>query len=82
MTVWRTRDGGDRWEPLRNGLPQENAYLCVYRGAMMTDDHDPAGVYVGTSTGQIFASRDGGDSWSLIADYLPPVLSLTVATDA
>ncbi len=81
MTIWRTRDGGDSWEPLRCGLPQENAYLCVYRGAMATDGHDPAGVYVGTSTGQVFASRDGGDSWSLIADYLPPVLSLTAASD-
>ncbi len=79
--VWRSRDAGESWESLSNGLP-ENAYLVVLRGAMATDTCENAGIYVGTSTGQIFASRDGGDSWYLLADYLPPVYSLeTIVID-
>jgi photosystem II stability/assembly factor-like uncharacterized protein len=47
---------------------------------MCTDTHDPCGVYVGTNTGQVFASRDGGDSWELIADFLPSIYSVEAAT--
>ena len=75
FVVWRSRDAGETWEPLTNGLP-DPAYLVALRGAMTTDDCSDAGIYVGTSTGQIFASRDGGDSWYLLADYLPPIYSL------
>jgi photosystem II stability/assembly factor-like uncharacterized protein len=79
MALWRSRDGGDSWEALRNGLPQRNAYLSALRSAMTVDHEDAAGVYIGTSTGQIFYSRDEGDSWALLADFLPPVLSLETA---
>jgi photosystem II stability/assembly factor-like uncharacterized protein len=79
VTVWRSRDGGDNWEPLRHGLPQGNAYLASYRQAMTTDKEDSAGVYLGTTTGQIFYSPDSGDHWELLADFLPPVLSLETA---
>lgn len=82
MTVWRSRDGGDSWQPLRCGLPQQGAYLSAMRSAMCTDGRDRAGIYIGTSTGQIFASRDDGDSWSLLADYLPPILSLEIGETA
>jgi photosystem II stability/assembly factor-like uncharacterized protein len=76
VAVWRTRDGGDHWETLRNGLPQENAFLCVLRQAMATDRLSPAGVYFGTSSGALFASRDEGDSWTCIAQHLPVILSV------
>lgn len=75
LVVWRSRDAGESWEPLTNGLP-ERSYLVILRDAMTTDTLGDAGIYFGTSTGQIFASRDGGDSWYLLADYLPPIYSL------
>src|SRR5207237_8912797 len=69
--VWRTRDGGSSWTDLRNGLPQENAHLGVLRQAMVIETQDAPGVYFGTSTGQVFASADEGETWSEIASYLP-----------
>ena len=77
--VWRTRDGGSSWQDLRKGLPQENAHLGVLRQAMTIDSHDTPGVYFGTSTGQVFASADAGESWSEIASYLPAISSVEVA---
>ncbi|MDX9860970.1 MAG: exo-alpha-sialidase, partial [Rhodospirillales bacterium] len=73
--VWRTRDGGANWQALRRGLPQKDVYFGVLRQAMATDRLEPAGVYFGTNTGQLFASADEGESWSRVAEYLPPVLS-------
>jgi photosystem II stability/assembly factor-like uncharacterized protein len=77
--VWRTRDAGESWQRLEQGLPQRDAYLGVLRAAMSMDGLDQPGLYFGTSTGQIFASTDDGDSWSEIASYLPPVWSVEVA---
>jgi photosystem II stability/assembly factor-like uncharacterized protein len=77
--VWTTRDGGTTWRDLRAGLPQERAYVGVLREAMGTDPLDPAGVYFGTSTGQLFASADEGETWRLIADLLPPIWSVDTA---
>jgi hypothetical protein len=74
--VWRTRDRGDTWQALRDGLPQENVFFGVLRQAMTTDRLDPAGVYFGTSNGVVFASADEGDSWAPIAQNLPTVLSV------
>jgi photosystem II stability/assembly factor-like uncharacterized protein len=74
--VWRTRDGGDHWHALRDGLPQANAYFAVLRQAMATDRLDPAGVYFGTNSGSVFASADEGESWTQIAQHLPTVLSV------
>jgi len=74
--VWRTRDGGDSWEAMRHGLPQANAFFAVLRQAMATDRLDPAGVYFGTSSGALFASRDEGESFSQIAQHLPTILSV------
>ena len=77
--VYRTRDGGRNWEALTKGLPQERAYLHVMREGMATDSLDPCGIYVGTTAGQIFYSRDDGDSWRLLVENLPPINSIKVA---
>jgi photosystem II stability/assembly factor-like uncharacterized protein len=74
--VWRTRDRGESWEALRDGLPQHNTFFGVLRQAMATDRLDPAGVYFGTNTGALFASGDEGDSWTCIAQHLPPIHSV------
>src|SRR5574341_327182 len=78
FSVWRSRDSGNSWQRLTDGLPQR-AHLVSLREAMATDTLDEAGIYVGTSTGQVFFSRDAGDHWELLADYLPPVLSVEAA---
>ena len=78
-TVWRTRDAGSSWQPMRNGLPQENAHLGVLRQGMTIDKHDVPGLYFGTSTGQVFASADEGETWNEIASYLPSISSVDVA---
>ena len=80
LRVYRSRAGGDEWEPLTAGLPQENCYVNVLRDAMAVDTLDACGVYFGTTGGQVYASRDGGDHWSPIVRDLPAVLSLEVQT--
>jgi photosystem II stability/assembly factor-like uncharacterized protein len=77
--VWRTRDAGSSWQRLERGLPQRDAYLGVLREGMAIDAFDTPGLYFGTSTGQLFASADEGESWSEIASYLPPIWSVEVA---
>lgn len=79
LRVYRTRNGGKKWDSLTKGLPQSGAFFGVYREAMHTDTLDPAGIYFGTNTGKIFASRDDGDSWYALADNLPPVFSISVS---
>jgi photosystem II stability/assembly factor-like uncharacterized protein len=74
LRVYRTRNAGDSWEALESGLPQKDAYETVVRDAMSADSHDPAGIYFGTRSGKLFASADGGDSWTRVADSLPPVV--------
>lgn len=78
--VYRSRNAGADWEPLTNGLPQRNAYLHVMREGMATDSMEECGIYIGTTTGQIFYSRDDGDTWELLIDYLPPINSVDAAT--
>ena len=77
--VFRSRNGCGDGEALTNGLPQKNAYLHSMREGMATDNLDPCGVYVGTTNGQIFYSRDEGDRWELLIDNLPPINSVEVA---
>lgn len=76
--VWRSKNGGENWERITTGLP-EKAHVVVLREAMVADNLEPAGLYAGTDTGQLFYSRDDGDSWEVLADFLPPILSLEVA---
>jgi len=78
--VARSRDGGKTWKLLTRGLPQRNAHLLVLRESLAADSRSPAGVYAGTTTGEIFHTADGGESWHVLAQYLPPVISLSVAS--
>ena len=78
FTVYRSRDGGDSWEPLRKGLPQENAYMGVLRSALDVDHRDPCGIYLGTTAGTIYLSADGGDAWTRFPATLPRILSVEV----
>jgi photosystem II stability/assembly factor-like uncharacterized protein len=78
-SVWRTRDAGSTWQRLDDGLPQRDAHLGVLREGMAIDALDVPGLYFGTSTGQVFASANEGESWTEIASYLPPIASVEVA---
>jgi hypothetical protein len=77
--VWRTRDAGSSWQRLDDGLPQKDAYVGVLREGMAIDSYDTPGLYFGTSTGQLFASADEGETWTEIASYLPGITSVEVA---
>ena len=78
--VYRSRTGGNEWEALTNGLPQQDCYVNILRDAMAVDKLDQCGVYFGTTGGQVYASADSGDNWTAIASNLPPVLSVEVQT--
>jgi len=80
LRVYRSRSGGQEWEPLSNGLPQRHCYVNVLRDAMAVDALDPCGVYFGTTGGQVYASPDGGNTWAPIVRDLPSVVSVEVQT--
>ena len=80
LRVYRSRSGGNEWEPLTKGLPQSDCYVNVLRDAMCVDNLDACGVYFGTTGGQVYASTDGGDHWNPIVRDLPAVLSVEVQT--
>jgi len=80
LRVYRSKTGGNEWEPLTKGLPQENCYVNVLRDSMSVDSLDPCGVYFGTTGGQVYGSNDGGDSWNAIVRDLPAVLSVEAQT--
>lgn len=79
LRVYRTRDAGERWTAMTEGLPQQHAYVTVLREAMCTDALDPCGVYVGTSSGHLFASANRGEQWRLVAGFLPRILAVNAA---
>lgn len=76
--VWRSRDGGETWQDMREGLPQVSCYFTVLRQAMALDGRDSVGVYFGTNTGSVFASFDEGEQWHEIARHLPTIFSVEV----
>jgi photosystem II stability/assembly factor-like uncharacterized protein len=80
LNVYRSRSGGEEWQPLTNGLPQSNCYVNVLRDAMSVDALDSCGVYFGTTGGQVYVSADSGDNWQTIVHDLPAVLSVEVQT--
>ncbi|GID98334.1 sialidase family protein [Amorphoplanes digitatis] len=78
--VFRSTDGGDTWQPQQAGLPTEPFHVCVLRDAMCADDAEPVGVYFGTRSGEVFASRDEGETWSTVVAHLSDVLCVRAAT--
>jgi photosystem II stability/assembly factor-like uncharacterized protein len=80
--VWRSRDAGESWEALDQGLPTEGFYTAVMRDAMCADDCDATGVYFGSRDGSLFASNDAGEAWRQIAAHLPDVLCVRAAVIA
>ncbi len=80
LRVFRSRSGGNEWEPLTKGLPQQDCYVNVLRDAMAVDALDACGIYFGTTGGQVYGSADDGDTWDAIVRDLPPVLSVEVQT--
>jgi hypothetical protein len=80
LRVYRSRCGGNEWEPLTNGLPQQHCYVNVLRDAMSIDSLESCGVYFGTTGGQVYVSPDSGDTWQPIVRDLPSVMSVEVQT--
>jgi len=80
LAVWRSDDGGAAWRELNKGLPSRGSYQNVLREAMAVDQQPTAGIYFGTATGQLCGSLDEGESWQVIAEWLPPIYSVEVAT--
>ena len=79
LRVYRTTDGGVSWTGLDRGLPQGDAFLTVLRDGLAADRLDPTGLYLGTRTGEVYASADAGESWRELARHLPPVLVVKTA---
>ena len=77
--VYVTNDAGESWKRLDKGLPERQAWWTVFRQAMAADRHDPVGLYFGTTSGEIWISRDEGKEWSFLAAHLPRILSVEVA---
>ena len=80
LRVYRSKSGGNEWEPLTKGLPQQDCYVNVLRDAMAVDTMEDCGIYFGTTGGQVYCSPNGGDSWNPIVRDLPAVLSVEVQT--
>ncbi|MBX8632117.1 MAG: exo-alpha-sialidase [Thermoplasmata archaeon YP2-bin.285] len=78
FSVWASDNEGKEWFPLNSGIP-EVSYYDVLREGMKADGEDPCGVYFGTTTGQLYQTRNGGDTWSSISDGLPPIYSVEVS---
>jgi photosystem II stability/assembly factor-like uncharacterized protein len=74
--VWASDDAGRSWSPMGAGLPRRS-YYNVLREGMASDMEDPCGIYFGTTTGQLYGSRNCGKQWELIADGLPPIYSVS-----
>jgi photosystem II stability/assembly factor-like uncharacterized protein len=74
--IWGSEDSGKTWAPLSSGLPR-HSYYNVLREGMASDKEDPCGIYFGTTTGQLYGSRNAGGRWEMIADGLPPIYSVS-----
>jgi hypothetical protein len=80
LQVFRSRTGGNEWEPLTKGLPQKDCYVNILRDAMSVDTLDNCGIYFGTTGGQVYCSPNAGNTWTAITHDLPAVLSIEAQT--
>jgi photosystem II stability/assembly factor-like uncharacterized protein len=80
LRVYRTRNAGESWEALTEGLPQEDAFETILRDNMKADANDPTGLYFGTRSGKLFGSNNGGESWTAISEGLPAITCVKTAT--
>ncbi len=71
--VWRSQNAGRSWRKLNRGLPRKNSYFTVLRDAMDIDQANSPALYFGTTTGQLWIGRDGGEQWDCLFDALPPI---------
>jgi hypothetical protein len=71
--VWRSENGGESWSRLANGLPASDSFFTVLRDAMDADHLQAPALYFGTTTGQLWMGRDGGETWECVFDSLPPI---------
>jgi photosystem II stability/assembly factor-like uncharacterized protein len=78
VVVARTRDGGQSFDVLTNGLPQQHAYDLVFRHALDIDDSGDR-LVMGSTTGSLWITEDGGDSWAMISTHLPPIYQVRFA---
>lgn len=74
--MYRTNDGGKSWQRQDKGLPPEQAWFTVLRQSLAIDCHESVGLYFGTTTGDLWASLDEGDSWQCIARHFPHIYSV------
>jgi hypothetical protein len=77
--VYRSEDAGSTWTALTDGLPQGGFWSAVLRDAFCADNAEPAGLYFGSRSGEVYASRDEGESWGMVAQHLPDVLCVRAA---
>ncbi len=77
--VWRSEDGGGSWQRLDSGLPKKESFFTVLRDAMDIDPLTKPALYFGTTTGQLWMGRDGGERWECVFDALPPINCVRVA---
>jgi photosystem II stability/assembly factor-like uncharacterized protein len=77
--VWRSENGGGKWKRLTKGFPKKDSYFTVLRDAMAVDDAKLPALYLGTTTGQLWIGRDGGEEWNCLFDSLPPIHCVKVA---
>ena len=77
--VYATRNSGQSWQRSAAGLPERDAWWTVKRQAMAADGRDPVGLYFGTTSGELWASRDEGRQWTCIARNLPEIYAVETA---
>jgi photosystem II stability/assembly factor-like uncharacterized protein len=75
LCVTRTDDGGQNWEVMRHGLPQRDAYDLIYRHGLEVDESGER-LAMGSTTGALWTSDDGGRSWQLVNAHLPPIYTV------
>jgi len=79
-SVYQTKNAGKTWRRLNAGFPEKQVWWTVKRQAMCADQHDPVGLYFGTTSGELWMSRDEGKKWTCLARHLPEIYSVECAS--